>query len=236
MSSYTELERLVDPLVERSAYLTNIAGFKDQAAYYVLEKLGMAKPDLPMPRLKTARIDEAQWVDDKIRAFLNAHPAGQGLEVNSGISTRFHRLSWQLINPNSVDTYLNYVFTRLDNFRTVASETPITSWPKYTKWQHSDALIVVLGEDKALNLTDVLALRNSLDSLYFDALHAVELLLYHTGDAVAVASHLGLSRADIVDTYSLPKKNNIAKQLMCFFGKTDCQERSMISHIRLNCL
>lgn len=170
MLNAAELSALTQPLITRAALTNRTFGFRDQAARFVLERLGV----MPLPRTESLpekcygdTLESTQWIDDKIKAFFETYPKGQGIEVDAGLSTRFHRLcesadwprfSWQLVSPPEVADCLNYVFPPLDNFRSVASETPAQSWGKYAFWQGALATIAVIGDDRPLHSVDELAI------------------------------------------------------------------------------
>lgn len=170
MLNAAELSALTQPLITRAALTNRTFGFRDQAARFVLERLGV----MPLTRTESLpeksygdTLESTQWIDDKIKAFFDIYPQGQGIEVNAGLSTRFHRIcesadwprfSWQLVSPPEVADCLNYVFPPLDNFRSVASETPAQSWGKYAFWQGALATIAVMGDDQPLQSIDELVI------------------------------------------------------------------------------
>ncbi len=128
MIDSVRFSRLLEPLFER-VLATEARAFDDRAAASVLDSLRI-HPTARHRELPIAiRLAPARWIDKKVTTFLIEHPTAQGIEVNGGFSTRFHRLSaqadwprfsWQLINSRDVNDCLNVMFPATDNFRYIS--------------------------------------------------------------------------------------------------------------------
>lgn len=150
----TALTYLIQPVLDR-AKASESAFFKDSAASLLVERMRLAGSHRSHSPWVLPEIRETQWIDRKVSAFFEVHPSGQGIEVNGGLSTRFHRLSalsdwprfsWLMINSCAVSECLQSVFPKTDNLRRVVSETAAQSWPEFLSSKDSKALILIIGE------------------------------------------------------------------------------------------
>lgn len=160
MMNIARLSRLMLPLIAR-AEASQGSTFCDIAAAQVLNRLGVVLlGEARSPKL-ALHIQQTQWIDHKVNRFLQAHPCGHGIELDSGLSTRFHRLSaaldwprfsWQLINSHEVTDCIHYAFSQTDNFRCVATETALQSLSTYLGWSDTKTVVLIAGENQPLGV------------------------------------------------------------------------------------
>lgn len=134
MLSNNQLSQLIAPVIFRAqadAY-THTSGFVDRTAHYLLHYLGIDSDLIKATHSWGERKNELArclWIDQQATHFFQEHPKGLGVEINAGLSTRFHRLSenldwpqfcWQAINEYEVAACIASVFARLDNYNNTA--------------------------------------------------------------------------------------------------------------------
>ena len=163
MLTAPQLDVLTVPVIKCAAVAgLGINGFSDRAAQFVLERLGLLSECQNVDCIECeAQIRCSSWIDSQVTKFLTIHPEAQGIELDSGLSTRFHRISdlmdwprfsWQCINKPEVNDCLNFVFSQMENYRSIAAESPQLSWSKYLGWKGASETIIVIGEDCPLSL------------------------------------------------------------------------------------
>lgn len=213
MQSASDLNQLTYPLIERALFHgLRTHDFRDRAAYFVLERLGIGEG----PQFKTdshhksEHIEVSTWIDNKVQSFFDIFPLGQGIEVCSGLSTRFHRLSersewprfkWQSINTPNIDDCLQFVFPRMDNYRSLASDAPLGSWAEYVGWCDAPAIVIV-GEERALtDMHELNALIRSLEHVFIQGFFRVDVVLRHRIERIQ--KHLHINEKTIIhhDSY-----------------------------------
>lgn len=220
----TKLNDLTQPLFERAAHPRLNTKLKDRAAGFVLERLGLECTSEAKRSIAREILQATHWIDSKINAFFEAHPSAQGIEVDSGLSTRFHRLSelsdwprfsWQMINKPDVAAYLDYIFPPLDNFRNIASATPFVSWPTHLGWQSAEAVIVVLGENSPLPAGDVMEhILHAYHSVQKRGVKNVQLLVHHPLHSLAQLAEQQSAKISILDECTFSTKTKWTERIM----------------------
>lgn len=194
--NHTETQRLLHPLTLRaqSQKFFNAKIFNDRFAKIMLEKISDFQP---IQAVKTnfnekckQQIDRCAWIDKKLMRFFMDYPKAQGVEVNSGLSTRFHRLSEQLDWPRfswvSIDAidahqYRQAVFPALDNYVSFSSDSPNSNWANFLTQTHSPHCMIILGEHEHLNSwQDVDSTFSSFVQKFPDAACPIDLLITHS--------------------------------------------------------
>ena len=242
-----ELQRLTEQLLSRSSFKSNTLGFNDRAATSIIERLGI-EPTTPVECAQGAelKLRQAQWLDERVSSFFESFSKGQGIEVNSGLSTRFHRLcdlsdwpqfSWQMINCDNVDECLHNVLPELDNFRSVGISNPLSSWVECLGWHNADTVMVIMGEDEALTCEQVSTeLHSSLNALHLQCCSHVEFLICHTSCSLDIAHINNLYPMCLVEEFSFPAKISLFKRITDLFDFTEVINCKTISHLKLNFL
>ena len=201
MNTDNELNKLIAPLIARSG----VSGkFTDDAAKHVLERLGVGTTNNRHSGNNQHSGSWAKknqltwWADDRAHAFFRTQPAALGVEVNSGISTRFHRLSkradwprfsWLMVNTANVNECLDQAFPNIDNFQNIASDQPAEAWLNLVNEQSAKAVFAVIGESEPLTDTQLLKLLNAIEAAKLAAVKHLELIIFHSFDDIeAVAS------------------------------------------------
>ncbi|MDZ7923834.1 MAG: hypothetical protein U5M23_07175 [Marinagarivorans sp.] len=188
MLTATQLNRLIEPLIARSSRYC-ASKFSDRAADLVLERLGVNTSGYATSINSIINANDLTWwVDQKARRFFEAHPLGQGIEVNCGISTRFHRMSersdwpqfsWQSVNFPEVDDCLKFAIPEVDNFRSVASAKPEEFWLKHLNGIGATAVFAVIGEADRLTFSQLKDLIDKLATINLTNLKHLELVIVH---------------------------------------------------------
>lgn len=177
------------------------ARFRDEAAYHVLKRLELNKEGLVEVKPANANLSQAKWLDARASAFIGRHPEAGVVEIESGLSTRFHRLcanadwprfSWRLVNNRDITDCLNFVFTETDSFDCHASEAPVSRWPALIGSQPNEALFVIAGESTPVK-------NSSIELLLLAFLEAIE---QGHQRAELIICHHQASLADHIKLYS----------------------------------
>lgn len=191
-----ELSDLLAPVIQRvQADLSNaMKGFSDRSAAFVLQQFGIKPqaPDYPELHQKSHRgqIAQCAWIDRQLLAFFESEPRAEGIEVNGGLSTRFHRLSEQLdwpqfswisINTYDVNDWLQFVFPAMDNYQSIGCSEPKEYWQKYVHWNDKKRKIVLVGEQKPLkSWANFDALYSTIQFALSDETPVIDLILTHS--------------------------------------------------------
>lgn len=216
MLNATQISELIDPVVFRAQADVNAksSGFADRAARYVLRQLGL-EDERVLSQYNWQRHDAAlkrsQWIDRQALQFFSRHPTGLGVEVNAGLSTRFHRLcassdwpqfSWRVINNLDVADCLSYVFPTLDNHTSIASDNPTHDWYNRIYWCERRAKIVIIDDPQTMtSWADFEHLYQSIIERLTAETPSIEVLLSHS---IADLTHKVSSlkhRVSVVDDY-----------------------------------
>jgi hypothetical protein len=158
-----QLSRLIDPVICRAqaSQEASVSGFVDRASWHVLMQLERDEPvhDRTLWRQHKKQLQRWQWIDHAVIDFFKKYPRGIGVEVDGGLSTRFHRaselmdwpqFSWRAINTIDVADCLDFVFPLIENHVSVVCDKPLTDWTRHIRWNDPIAKIVILGEAKPL--------------------------------------------------------------------------------------
>lgn len=105
---------MTESLLQRavaSAYLPRY-GFIDRAAEVLVGQLAIGSKQLEHALNRVQRdasmLLRCQWIDEQVKRFFEEHPEGTVIEIDAGLSTRFHRLSyaseWPKFSWLNVDT------------------------------------------------------------------------------------------------------------------------------------
>lgn len=160
MLSSNQLAQLIDPVIFRAQADAHIhaSGFVDRTAHYLLRHLGINSDRIKMANHwgeRKSELTRCLWVDRQATQFFQQHPKGLGVEINAGLSTRFHRLSenldwpqfyWQAINEYEVAACIANVFVSLDNHSNTACQDVLSSWHKQVDWPEQTAILIILDD------------------------------------------------------------------------------------------
>lgn len=195
MLDAAQFSELIDPVVFRAQADLDArsSGFADRAARYVLRQLGLEDERVLSEghwQRHDAVLKRSQWIDRQALQFFSHHPTGLGVEVNAGLSTRFHRLcsrsdwpkfSWRVINNLDVTDCLNFVFPRLDNHTTIASDDPTHDWYDRIYWCEPIAKIVIIDDPQTVNSwADFEVLSRSIQERLTVETPVIEVILSHS--------------------------------------------------------
>lgn len=192
MLSAPQVSQLLAPVACRAKASDRVdrSGFVDRAAHNVLKRLGRSAGFERWPAYNENHVKRWRWIDLQSIDFFKRHPQGTGVEVNGGLSTRFHRVSeqldwprfsWRAINTSDITDCLQYVFPRLDNHQSVATDDPINDWPLRINWHDTAPKLIILGEHVPLSSADaVVQISSSLRSALTESCPQADVLLSHT--------------------------------------------------------
>lgn len=190
MLTASEFSKLTESLFARSASHLNHE-YIDPVASLLVERLGFKNPDMTIesPKHQRRYIETSQWIDRRVQEFFQRFPTSLGIEVMSGLSTRFHRLSfqsdwptfrWKIVNTESVHQCLNQVLTKTDNLELIGNDSPNLCWCASLTATQNPTAIIILGEEYPITDADKLL-------SITDKLHSC--LGHRTGDIELVISH-----------------------------------------------
>ncbi len=143
MLSTDNIGRLLEPVIDRATASARYPRmrWRDQWAEMVLEKLGVAPILTRTFRVSTAQqfdnLQRCKWIDDQLLAFLQRYPDAQVVELNAGLSTRFHRISnacdwprfsWVAGDTTDVIDIVRHVFPTLDHHARVVFDGAGVDW------------------------------------------------------------------------------------------------------------
>jgi hypothetical protein len=166
--------------------------FVDRAARYVSERLDQ---DVSLDEHDVGDQHDVQvlrwlWTDQQANQFFQAHPNGLGIEIESGLSTRFHRVSdqlqqpqfsWCTINTQDVVDCLHYVFFQLNNYTNIACVRPMLDWVRYVPWRDDRPKIVFIGDQNPLlNWEDFVSVSVDIQSKLTDFTPQLDVLVTHS--------------------------------------------------------
>jgi O-methyltransferase involved in polyketide biosynthesis len=159
MVTSEQAENLLLPLLVRAHAVRAWpqVGFVDQAAEYLVRKLELDQPEWRAGYRFTAQhqleLTRCKWIDKQVVDFLKAYPDAMGIELGSGLSTRFQRLSatadwprfsWVDVDDADVIDCADLIFPSTDNYRLVACDLVRDDWLKKTGWRSPQPLIVII--------------------------------------------------------------------------------------------
>lgn len=105
MISLNQFDEIFSPLLIRAQAPITFPnrGFRDMAAELLVKKLNLEPPadTYPWPDSNQAqnKLKFTHWIDKQLTDFFTHHPKACGIELMSGLSTRFQRVSMQLDWP-----------------------------------------------------------------------------------------------------------------------------------------
>lgn len=201
MLSTLDLSMLLEPVTQRAnaRFASEINGFSDRSARFVLQRLGqrpIGSDDHFIPnhpdhwRLDAYRhIERCAWIDYRLRLFFSESPTAECIEVDNGLSTRFHRLSeeldwprfsWRAINTDDVNDCLQYVFPKIDNHQRIGCQDPQHCWQKHVPWNDGLSRILILGEQSPLSTwEEFLCLSGSIESALTQQAPHIDIIVTH---------------------------------------------------------
>lgn len=148
-----ELSDLLTPVIHRANTKSNI--LVDRAALYIIEKLGITtQRNFSLLQQKNL-LARCQWIDQQLLSYFQEYPKTECIEVNGGLSTRFHRLSeqsdwpqfsWCAINSHDINDYLQYIFPKLDNYCGIGDNNSLKNWQEHIHWNSRKNKILIIGE------------------------------------------------------------------------------------------
>jgi hypothetical protein len=170
MLNTTQWSQLIDPVVCRAQadLQSRVSGFVDRTALMVLDRLGcvLSGHNSQAWKRQQQQLQRGQWIDQQVKAFFEQWPEALGIEVDGGLSTRFHRISgaldwprfhWRNVNTPAIVDYLGFIFPELDNYQNITSHTPLTDWPRQVPKRRQIPCLAIVGELNPLNDLDELA-------------------------------------------------------------------------------
>ena len=99
-----------------------------------------------------AALKRSEWIDQHVLDFLQTHPTALGVELNAGVSTRFHRLSsalewpqfrWADINTPETHAFSQSLLPITDNYRSIGCDIYQDDWLFRAGWQPGLPLIII---------------------------------------------------------------------------------------------
>lgn len=154
MLNSNSFSQLIAPVLVRAQMDASASSFIDTAARQLLNNFGIYTDSLQTPQ-KEEQLSLCRWIDRQACAFFLHYPKGHGVEINSGLSTRFHRLSqvldwpqfsWCSVNDFEVINYLQSAFPRLDNYTATGAYKPLHEWSKYLNWENTEPKLIIVDE------------------------------------------------------------------------------------------
>lgn len=168
MLSATQLSHLITPVQQRADASRHClaSGFIDRAASLLIKRFESYTSNAEKRdwRSNELQLHCCQGIDQQVLDFFNRFPLGTGIEVDGGLSTRFHRISekldwprfhWRTINPLDVDDCIQYAFPQMDNHLSLACNSA-DDWHKLVPWSDGSAKIIILGEQQPFQQLDSL--------------------------------------------------------------------------------
>lgn len=182
-----ELSDLLAPVIHRANIKSSILA--DKSALHVLEKLGIST-QYNLSLLQQQKVlARCQWIDQQLLSYFQESPKTECIEVNGGLSTRFHRLSeksdwpqfsWCAINPHDINDCLQYVFPKTDNYRSLGDNNSLISWQKHVLWNSRKNKILILGEYQSVqNWNDFTALYINIQKSLTPQTSSLDIILTH---------------------------------------------------------
>ncbi|WP_096084917.1 hypothetical protein [Agaribacterium haliotis] len=130
-------------------------GFVDKAAELLLLKLdpGEAVKWRSLRRLKREpqRILRCAWIDAELQTFFDEHTRGRAIEIGSGLSTRFHRLSyvsdwpsfsWLSVDSKEVIDSTMRLLPLTDNHRCLVHDFCAQQWLPQLSFDCATAVVI----------------------------------------------------------------------------------------------
>ena len=164
-----QLTELIHPVLKRAGLNSNKYAYFDRAAAHIVEKLGLhsKKAKNSQNNYHCREIEKCSWIDGELIDIFEHLPLAQGIEVDSGLSTRFHRLSgklewprfsWASVTSHAVSKHLSEILPRTDNLANIPCRSPLDEWEKHIHWAESGTIIIIGEHTPTEKLSDFLAL------------------------------------------------------------------------------
>lgn len=146
-------------------YLSQLGAIPDPAAKILLERLGFAiEKHFTFNEQNRLQAIQSCWIDKACLTFLQQYPEGLIIEVGSGFSTRFHRLSsaldwprfhWLMLDEENVIEKTRTILPRIDNFELIGwNQTE--SLANY--WQGESMMMLFEQKTIQLNAAEITSL------------------------------------------------------------------------------
>lgn len=243
-----QLSQLVDPVVCRAQVATTTIrpDFVDRAARYVLERLGCDVPGKNAAwNPSIGQVCRWQWIDQQANRFFRVAPMGLGIEVDGGLSTRFHRVSdqldwprfaWRTVNTSDVVDCLDYVFPQLDNYSNIGCEQPAFDWIRYVPWHDPTPKMVFLGDQNPFaKWEDFVRVSVDIQSRLSNETPVLELVLTHCIPRLDEKILAAFSNIKLVDSMPTPKSKSwfslLVQHLTDVFSNYSKAEEVYVHHI-----
>lgn len=152
-------------------YLSQLGAIPDPAAKILLERLGFAiEKHFIFNEQNRLQAMQSCWIDKTCLNFLQQYPDALIIEVGSGFSTRFHRLSsaldwprfrWLMLDKETVIEKTRTILPRIDNFELIGwNQTE--SLANY--WQGESMMMLFEQKTIQLNAAEITSLCHRLQS------------------------------------------------------------------------
>lgn len=252
MINSLELSDLLTPLIRRAYadWIDKTLGFADRSAKFVLERLSVDvrfyDTQLQQRDLGRSQLMRCKWVDQRLVRFFAQAPKTLGVEINGGLSTRFHRLSeqldwpqfyWCAINTPDINDCLEFVFPEIDHYHRASCNAPLEDWSKHVQWHDSSRKIIIIGENLPISSwRNFITLYQSIQDHLNSGEEFIDLILTHTIDDFA--GHVAFNGLPVVqlDQYqdTVDSPNSLKYWLNRIFMNTD-KPKIALSHLRIRC-
>lgn len=176
------------------------------------------------------------WLDKCSAAFFKRYPKGQGVEVRSGLSTRFHRLSvktewprfsWSMVDYPEITAKARAEFPNTEHLSISSCARPTDCWTEHVKWEAPTAKLIMIGEEEPVQSVESL---NRSANGYKKARFAVDFLL-HCANAKVVEA-LDSSLFSVVEAKELytqrAHKTVVGRWVSQFKGS-----QTVLAHVRV---
>lgn len=178
------------PVLKRARAKTPKYGLFDRAAFYVIKHLGALdhQEEAINPRSACIEIEKCSWIDKRLVSFFKQNPLAEGIEINSGLSTRFHRISeqlewpefsWKSINDLAIHDCFKDIFPEIDNFASIASPCPDSQWHQHVSWQAQGAVIIAGERHPTTSWSELSEMIYKIQQLLPDNVHNIDLIMGH---------------------------------------------------------
>ena len=157
-------QNLLTPLITRSQarYSAIPSPFLDEAAEFLVEQLDLENLNCraQLSQKQLFSLIRSHWIDQQLIHFFDENPNAMGIEIGSGLNTRFQRLSRRLAWPQfswvDLDTpeaaaFNNGLLPITDNYRMKACDFDQENWLQKAGWKTDLDLIVVIENRNVLS-------------------------------------------------------------------------------------
>ena len=244
MLSLLDLSKLATPLIARAGDSLHAQNL-DFAAIAVSEKLGLnsSRPSRDRRDDEQRYLKRSAWIDRKVAAFIDSNPTGLCVEIFSGLSTRFHRLSfssdwprfnWKMINNEDVTGYLKNTLGKTENLELHACSNPVYDWLYLVDWSIHQKVMIMVGEDEPIDTyAEVKQFLNQLASFSQQNNLPIEAVLVHQlNDLSCLVDRFDAVEVMDEDITLCTADNGFLGRLIKGFGeksKTTCMAHIVVS-------